>query len=336
MTSTTAIDTILTDADTSSSSGGMKERVIDIISNIPSQYNGCIVSGSSSTNQYFVFGNPIPIKTDLTQQTKLENFPSSNIDYKNYTVIPYENINHQQTNADQIYIDCNPSGESDETIETYNLPINSALMGSIQRDDLTKMITYFCLFTLGVFVSYFFVPMASNYITLIQIVPDNSLLFRIPFLPLTDGSKEHNYLSRYGLFIVFLFIALYTTFGFSMGEPIISSVGLLVLTMTILSTALVNNKEYTYESLMQNADQNKKLRIMNTENLDITAIIVYIVLIVLILMLLPILIGIGIIRITDAYVVFITLNLLLSVPSFIWVYCISQATKSTATKSADK
>ena len=58
----------------------------------------------------------------------------------------------------EIYIDCNPTGESNETIQTCNLPINSELMGQKQQMDFMKTSIHFFIFIIGVMFVYFTVP----------------------------------------------------------------------------------------------------------------------------------------------------------------------------------
>jgi len=58
----------------------------------------------------------------------------------------------------QIYIQCNPTGPSIDEINTYNIPIGSALSKDIQNLDLMKTSVNFFLFCFGLILVYVGVP----------------------------------------------------------------------------------------------------------------------------------------------------------------------------------
>lgn len=69
------------------------------------------------------------------------------------------NISNQPSADDEnIYIDCNPSGESNETIQTYNLPIKSDLLGNKNQMDVMKTSLNFFMFMFLVLIVYIAVP----------------------------------------------------------------------------------------------------------------------------------------------------------------------------------
>ena len=60
--------------------------------------------------------------------------------------------------SDDVYIDCQPTGETAENIATYNLPINSNLMNDINKSDFMKTTINFFLFLIVCFAEYMVVP----------------------------------------------------------------------------------------------------------------------------------------------------------------------------------
>jgi len=57
-----------------------------------------------------------------------------------------------------IYIDCSPTGYSKTEIETYNIPINSDILGNKQQMDVIKISIYFLIFIFIIFILFFSVP----------------------------------------------------------------------------------------------------------------------------------------------------------------------------------
>jgi hypothetical protein len=61
-------------------------------------------------------------------------------------------------NDEQIYIDCNLTGESEEQITTYNIPINSAMAGENAEMNYMKMTVNFFIFIIGLLFCYTVIP----------------------------------------------------------------------------------------------------------------------------------------------------------------------------------
>lgn len=59
---------------------------------------------------------------------------------------------------DQIYIDCNPTGESPETIAAYNIPINSEYANTQKQSNFERQAVYTGFFSFILILTYFFVP----------------------------------------------------------------------------------------------------------------------------------------------------------------------------------
>ena len=58
----------------------------------------------------------------------------------------------------QIYIDCNPTGESPETIAAYNIPINSEYANTQKQSNYERQAVYTGFFAFVLILTYFFVP----------------------------------------------------------------------------------------------------------------------------------------------------------------------------------
>ena len=116
------------------------------------QEDVCIVYDSTVSNiksKVVVF--TVPIKINKTSKDRIKNCAAVAdtlfVSYdSSYIVLPVTNIS--LPDPDQIYINCNPTGESTDTIDTYSIPINS-LSGSEQdaRSAMQTM-TLFAIFTI--------------------------------------------------------------------------------------------------------------------------------------------------------------------------------------------
>lgn len=124
---------------------------IELNSVLPKQ-DGCIVYNSTVSNiKSTVFVFTTPIKVNKTSKARIKNCADVAdalfTPYEaSYIVLPATNIS--LPDPDQIYINCNPTGESTDTIDTYSIPINS-LSGSEQdaRSAMQTM-TLFAIFTI--------------------------------------------------------------------------------------------------------------------------------------------------------------------------------------------
>lgn len=163
------IDTFATLIDKASSGG----NTVNLNKSISNQ-NFCIyykanpvtngTVDNSKTVNVFVFSTPIAINSD-TQNLIMD--PSNNT-VKRGSAAPftvnaptsYEIIakNISTINDDQIYIDCNLTGESAENVTTYNVPINSAMAGEDAEMNYMKMTINFFIFLIGLVFCYTMIP----------------------------------------------------------------------------------------------------------------------------------------------------------------------------------
>ena len=124
---------------------------VDLNSVIPKQ-DSCVVYDSTISNiksTVFVFTTPIKInaasKKRIMQCKDVANVPI--VKYNSgYTVLPARNIS--LPDPDQIYINCNPTGESADKIDTYNLPINSVSGSEQDAKSAMQTMTMFAIFVI--------------------------------------------------------------------------------------------------------------------------------------------------------------------------------------------
>ena len=142
---------------------------------IPSQTN-CITYFDTTKNATVViYTNPITYNTvtntttfksyldGLTTTTKLfnvqPNLSSDKINNKSTSSTGSTGSNSKSNiENDNIYIDCNPTGESEESIKTYKLPINSNLMNDIQKSSVSTLINNFAMFSILLIICYVGIP----------------------------------------------------------------------------------------------------------------------------------------------------------------------------------
>jgi hypothetical protein len=151
------------------------DRIISMVStpstdtglNISTTLNGVLpvqnsaVTYTEGSNTIFVFTTPVYIngssadiiKHCLTTTTLFKNAPSDNATYSS---LNSDNI--KQKGIDDIYIDCQPTGESAETISTYQVPVNSEYTKDASKIDLYKTAVQLCIVFSFLAVSYFAVP----------------------------------------------------------------------------------------------------------------------------------------------------------------------------------
>lgn len=193
--------------------------------------------------------------------------PSSNqIDY-DYSVIPAGSV--KKISPDNIYIDCKPTGESKETIATYNVPINSEYTANASRLSFQEMVIQSMIFFALLGISYVIVPIGFKSFgfqkkvdSIINTIEGN--LMGKPF-PATEDIKNTFeaeittnsalvYLGMLG--IVGLFMPLFII-GTSLNDPVMTSTALYIVMFVALSIFSIyiqfQNKDYR---TVQTSDKN--------------------------------------------------------------------------------
>ena len=130
----------------------VSQTFIELNDIIPQQDN-CIVYESNPlngkiSNTVCIFTTPIEI--NATSKSIIRNCPIDTSLFgkksSKYQVLPSTNITKR--GDEDIYIDCSPTGESQETINTYNIPINSELSSNQEKADNMNMVVNFATFSM--------------------------------------------------------------------------------------------------------------------------------------------------------------------------------------------
>jgi hypothetical protein len=123
---------------------------------------------SNENDIVLVFTKTITINNDtysMIQKFKnttelFENFPKNNL----FSILTQPSIMMRGT--DEIYIDCNPTGVSDDTIATYNVPINSEYTKDSGKITLMKTAIQLSLVAIFLVVVYLTFPTAYKAIVI--------------------------------------------------------------------------------------------------------------------------------------------------------------------------
>ena len=139
-----------------------------------------------------------------------------------------------------IFIDCSPTGVSATDIQTYNLPINSELVGHKQQTDFINISIYFIIFTFIILIIYFSVPSLYK-----KIVIDTSNKF-------SDSAKFDKLTRIRSLDILISVIVLITCYyfftdGFNNNNSNSLIIGLFIVIIFGISVSLIQYNKSTSE-----------------------------------------------------------------------------------------
>lgn len=155
LTDENEIDKILTMTDKQSDNLDVDMNMI-----IPKQ-EGCIIYKNKG-NYVCVFTTPIIINT-ASKERVVNSFANTTTLFDispndgKYIVVPGSNISKRD--SEEIYIDCNPTGVSEEEVNTYSVPINSKMSSQAQESDYMKTTVNYGIFLLTALISYIIVPL---------------------------------------------------------------------------------------------------------------------------------------------------------------------------------
>lgn len=140
--------------------GGTSTDYQDITLNnmIPMQTT-CKYYYTTNYSVYF-FDQPIEINSEPTldgDESGLSTYVDETTSIE-YELITQANISMQSD--DDIYIDCSPTGASQEELDTYEVPINSRMTSDLGQKRMEEMTTNFFFFVILVAITYFVSPIA--------------------------------------------------------------------------------------------------------------------------------------------------------------------------------
>ena len=216
---------------------------------IPRQTN-CKYYNTMNYSVYF-FDQPIEINSEPTLDND-ESGLSSYVDET--TAIEYQSIsqaNISEQSDDDIYIDCSPTGASQDELDTYEVPINSRMTSDLGQRRMEEMATNFFFFVILVAITYFVSPTAYK----VGITDYVLLTFDISKLLPKDVSGEdpklilHSY--RKALDTIVLGFS-FVLFCLLMGSNVIS--GIIFAFFILMSMAIIRDKSKLKENQQLKTD----------------------------------------------------------------------------------
>lgn len=245
--------------------GSVSESII--LNNIISTQNECFVYKDSkhAGNTVFIFTTPIVVNANTAEIMKsyIKTTTLFDVNPTNYTIIPAGGISRFQ--EDQIYIDCSPTGASQEEINTYNVPINSELMHEKQDMDYMKTSVNFFVFLVGLVVCYFAVPQLYK-----LLVVEKTILFKSLY-PNAIPTPELERIRSIDVFILCSFITLASLsfyYGYAYNNYNLITAGLFSAIFYGLSFSIIQNNKIM-DSFMSGKDKDgKKLELKYIVNAE--------------------------------------------------------------------
>lgn len=213
---------------------------VELNSIIPKQ-DSCIVYNDNG-NKICVFTTPIQINT-ASKDNIANNFGNVTTMFNNYPpegekppyiVIPSNNISKRD--AEEIYIDCSPTGVSEEEQNTYNIPINSKMASESQESDMMKTTVNYGIFILAMLVSYITVPLLYKNL----IIDGSAIAFK------TDENLRFTRIRAADILlglIMFITISSLIGTGGATDDYQLISVGIFLFVFSILSYGLIQLKK---------------------------------------------------------------------------------------------
>lgn len=206
---------------------------VDLNTIIPKQ-DSCIVYKSKG-NDVCVFTTPIMINT-ASKERIMENFTSTPTLFDisptdgQFVVIPGSNISKRD--SEEIYIDCNPTGVSEEEINTYTVPINSKMQSESQESDYMKTTVNYGLFMLTALISYIIVPLFYKNV----VIDTSTIAFNI------DTVKRFNRIRSADIWIGIGFVIVISSLfgaGTANSDMYSTTIAMFISVFYILSVALI-------------------------------------------------------------------------------------------------
>lgn len=213
---------------------------IELNDMIPQQDN-CIVYESKPlngeiTNKVFIFTTPIEI--NATSKGIIDNCPIDTSlfgkESSKYFVLPSTNI--AKRGDEDIYIDCSPTGESQETINTYNIPINSELSTNQEKADNMKTAIDFAYFAVySLILSLILPPLYKG--TAIK-----AALLSSPADSLPNGIRLRSIDILTGLFM-FISIVAMMSIGFTGDDSSLNTISFIIFYSTVAGVLILYTKK---------------------------------------------------------------------------------------------
>lgn len=166
------------------------------------------------------------------------------------------------TNDDQIYIDCNLTGEDrTDTIQYYAVPLNSSANSTLMQGNAMQMAMNFFLFVIIAFTAYFIIPNAYktyviNYFFKKYMKPLDGITAYFD-TGIENIPKYIAYADRLIFFYFSLIIILLIIIGSTLSNDALTLTVILLFPISVLSLSLIENKKQTDEKFLQYEDYGK-------------------------------------------------------------------------------
>ena len=125
-------------------------------------YSGVSSTTGAGANPYEVLVYSKPFTVGKKDIGFLDNLNKTAVPFTptttDYSIIPSSSVS--SISADNIYIDCSPTGESKETIATYNVPINSEYTENASKLQFANTTMQSVFFVIMLSIAYLVVPTA--------------------------------------------------------------------------------------------------------------------------------------------------------------------------------
>jgi hypothetical protein len=237
--------------------GTATDMTVELNNIIPQQTN--CVHYKDDNKHVFLFTNPLQVnkvaadffRNKLSIDTKLFKV-NPPIDYNvinmNKDKPAQEGFTLQEGATGEIYIDCQPTGESSETIQAYAVPINSAYGDSKNQIDFYKMMINFGVFLIISILTYFTIPPFYKHVVINKINrkydKDGDIETRRTFIYIADlwiiamfiisivdafmgglAKNGHYSLIQYGIVLCVILIVSYALIQMNKLHPMFMSTG---------------------------------------------------------------------------------------------------------------
>ena len=219
---------------------------IELNIDIPNQDN-CILY-KSNVAQMFIFTVPIMVDPTTFNEKITEQVPfgttQKTFEYKVVTTI-------NENSSDEIYIDCQPTGESPESIASY-VPVNSKNTEATAESEYMIAASHFFTFSIGLAICYFVVPVVYKFSVIDRINENvNTAWDRTAQLQASD--------MLISILVAYAVIYL-TIYGYQIQSNSMKIISIIVAILYILSFTIIQIKK-SYPSFMTTLISNNPVQI---------------------------------------------------------------------------
>ena len=204
---------------------------------------------NDKNNIVLVNSLPIPVTSKMPTIDKGFVFPITTRNPSAKYKIP--SFVYGTTLSDQIYIDCNPTGVSNDDIQTYKVPISSDYTLGAAKTDYQKTTTNFYIFTLFVIAAYFIIPTAYRQLIIVNISKYNDKKNKLLVADVLIGIS----------------IIILTSVLFGSGDYDQKTWGVFILVVTFMSIPLITSKRLDKEYLKGVPDVYNNITLSNILNI---------------------------------------------------------------------